>query len=65
MAARERDGAGASVHGHCERGFERVREAFGAILASGAALTVSVDTHPIVDAWGGHPVRILPDRRSD
>lgn len=65
MAARERDGAGASVHGHCERGVERVREAFGAILASGAALTVCVDTHPIVDVSGGHARADSSDRRSD
>jgi CubicO group peptidase (beta-lactamase class C family) len=49
---------GAVVHGLCERGFERVREALAAILVSGsevgAALAVYVDARAVVDLWGGH-----------
>jgi hypothetical protein len=47
---------GAVVHGLCERGFERVREALAAILVSGsevgAALAVYVDARAVVDLWG-------------
>lgn len=46
------------LHGHCEGGLERVRDALAEILASGvevgAALAVYVDGHAVVDLWGGH-----------
>jgi CubicO group peptidase (beta-lactamase class C family) len=46
------------VHGRCEPGFERVRDAFATNLASGvevgAALVVYVGEHPAVDLWAGH-----------
>ncbi len=46
------------VHGHCEPGFEPLREAISAILAAGsevgAALAVYVDKQAVVDLWGGH-----------
>ncbi len=46
------------VHGHCEPGFEPLREAISEILAAGsevgAALTVYVDEQAVVDLWGGH-----------
>jgi CubicO group peptidase (beta-lactamase class C family) len=58
MTPAERHDAGAPVHGHCEPGFARVREAFAGTLASGfevgAALAVHVDGRPVVDLWGGH-----------
>lgn len=58
MTAVERDEDGAIVHGHCEPGFERVRDALSEILASGsevgAALAVHVGRHAVVDLWGGH-----------
>ncbi|MBI2491951.1 MAG: beta-lactamase family protein [Candidatus Rokubacteria bacterium] len=48
----------ADVHGHCAPGFERLREALGEILATGAevgaALAVYLDGRPVVDLWGGH-----------
>jgi CubicO group peptidase (beta-lactamase class C family) len=57
MVALARDD-GDIVHGHCDPGFERVREALSAILASGsevgAALAVYVDQRAVVDLWGGH-----------
>jgi CubicO group peptidase (beta-lactamase class C family) len=47
-----------SVHGLCEPGFEPVRTALAGAIAAGAevgaALTVYVDRHPVVDLWGGH-----------
>ncbi len=46
------------VHGHCEPGFEPLREALSEILAAGsevgAALAVYVDKQAVVDLWGGH-----------
>jgi CubicO group peptidase (beta-lactamase class C family) len=58
MTAVELDGDGAIVHGHCEPGFARVRDALSQILASGAevglALAVYVDKRAVVDLWGGH-----------
>jgi CubicO group peptidase (beta-lactamase class C family) len=58
MIALARDDEGGVVHGHCDPGFERVREALSAILASGAevgaALAVYVDGHAVVDLWAGH-----------
>ena len=46
------------VHGHCERGFEGVREALAAALRTGvevgAALAVHVDGRAVLDLWGGH-----------
>jgi hypothetical protein len=46
------------VHGHCEPGFERVRDALSDIFAFGsevgAALAVYVDKHAVVDLWAGH-----------
>lgn len=46
------------VHGHCAPGFEPLRGALAEILAAGsevgAALAVYVDTHAVVDLWGGH-----------
>ncbi len=58
MTAIERDDDVADVRGHCEVGFETVRQAFAGILASGAevgaALAVYVDRHAVVDLWGGH-----------
>jgi CubicO group peptidase (beta-lactamase class C family) len=54
----EGQGTALTVHGHCERGFEPVRDALGEILVSGsevgAALAVYVDRHGVVDLWGGH-----------
>jgi len=48
----------ASVHGWCERGFGRVRDALSEILAGGeeigAALAVCVDGHLVVDLWAGY-----------
>jgi len=47
----------AHVHGHCEPGFTRVRDALAEILASGAevgaALAVHVDGRAVVDLWAG------------
>jgi CubicO group peptidase (beta-lactamase class C family) len=58
MATMERDTGDAGVQGLCERGFEPVRQALAAILASGAemgaAVAVYVDRHAVVDLWGGH-----------
>jgi CubicO group peptidase (beta-lactamase class C family) len=58
MTAVGRDESDAIVHGHCEPGFERVRDALSEILASGsevgAALAVYVDRHAVIDLWGGH-----------
>ena len=58
MTAAERDDDGASVHGHCDAGFERVRDALSEILGSGtevgAALAVYIDGHAVADLWGGH-----------
>jgi CubicO group peptidase (beta-lactamase class C family) len=58
MMALARDDGDDLVHGHCDPGFERVREALAAILASGsevgAALAVYVDGHAVVDLWAGH-----------
>jgi len=57
------------VEGHCEPGFEPLREAFAEILAGGAevgaALAVSVDKQMVVDVWGGHEdaARMRPWRR--
>jgi CubicO group peptidase (beta-lactamase class C family) len=52
------DGVMPEVHGHCAPGFESLREALSDILAAGAevgaALAVYVDTHAVVDLWGGH-----------
>ena len=46
-----------AVHGHCEPGFEAVRDAFADILASGAevgaALAACVDGRMVLDLWGG------------
>jgi len=46
------------VHGHCERGFEGVRDALAAALRTGveagAALAVHVDARVVLDLWGGH-----------
>jgi CubicO group peptidase (beta-lactamase class C family) len=57
MTTREPDD-GAGVHGLCERGFVRVRQAFAEIVASGsevgAALAIYVDRQLVVDLWGGH-----------
>jgi len=48
----------ASVHGRCEPGFGRVRDALSEILAGGeeigAALAVCVDGHLVVDLWAGY-----------
>ncbi|HYR39226.1 MAG TPA: serine hydrolase domain-containing protein [Methylomirabilota bacterium] len=46
------------VHGWCEPGFGRVRDALSEILAGGeeigAALAVCVDGHLVVDLWAGY-----------
>src|SRR5512132_919691 len=46
------------VHGHCERGFEGVRDALADALRTGvevgAALAVHVDKRVVLDLWGGH-----------
>lgn len=48
----------ALVHGHCEQGFERVRDALADALAAGvevgAALAVHVGSRVVLDLWGGH-----------
>jgi len=48
----------AIVHGWCEPGFGRVRDALSEILAGGeeigAALAVCVDGHRVVDLWAGY-----------
>ena len=48
----------AIVHGRCEPGFGRVRDALSEILAGGeeigAALAVCVDGHLVVDLWAGY-----------
>ena len=58
MAAGGRAVDGPIVHGHCEPRFARVRDALGEVLASGfevgAALAVCIDTHAVIDLWGGH-----------
>lgn len=45
------------VHGHCDRAFDTVREAFAANFAeraeTGAALSVYADGRKVVDLWGG------------
>lgn len=51
-------GGGAIVHGHCEPGFERVRDALSEVVASGfevgAAVAVRVEGQPVIDLWAGH-----------
>src|SRR5436190_16328133 len=46
------------VHGHCERGFEPVRDALADALRAGvevgAALAVHVGPRVVLDLWGGH-----------
>ncbi len=46
------------VHGHCERGFEPVRDALAEALRAGvevgAALAVHVGKRVVLDLWGGH-----------
>lgn len=58
MAAGGRAVDGPIVHGHCEPRFARVRDALEEVLASGfevgAALAVCIDTHAVIDLWGGH-----------
>jgi len=59
----------AVVHGHCERGFEPVRDALAESLAAGvevgAALAVHVGSRLVLDLWGGHAdaARIRPWER--
>lgn len=51
----------AELEGTCGRGFERVRDAFGACFAKhaevGAAVCVYLDGEPVVDLWGGYADR--------
>ena len=58
MIALARDEDDAIVHGRCDPGFERVRDALVEIFAAGsevgAALAVYVDGYAVVDLWGGH-----------
>ncbi len=46
------------VEGLCEDRFAAVRDAFGALFASGtdvgASVAVTLDGEPVVDLWGGH-----------
>lgn len=45
------------LNGHCERSFERVKDAFANHLADGrqygAAVAVYMRGEPVVDLWGG------------
>lgn len=45
------------IRGHCDDRFGAVREAFAANFTErdelGAAVTVLLDGHPVVDLWGG------------
>ncbi|MGI8796546.1 MAG: serine hydrolase domain-containing protein [Acidimicrobiia bacterium] len=54
------------VEGHCEPGFEAVRDAFARNFADykevGAACCVYVDGRPVVDIWGG-VADVATDRR--
>ncbi len=58
LSSVEQDDGGAIVHGHCEPGFARVRDALAECIASGsevgAALVVYLDRHAVVDVWAGH-----------
>ncbi|MCZ6822487.1 MAG: serine hydrolase, partial [Deltaproteobacteria bacterium] len=51
----------AELRGTCARGFERVRDAFGACFGQhaevGAAVCVYLDGEPVVDLWGGYADR--------
>jgi CubicO group peptidase (beta-lactamase class C family) len=46
------------VEGICDRGFERVREAFAENFAQrgdvGAAVAVTIEGRPVIDLWGGY-----------
>ena len=46
-----------TIDGHCDRGFEGVREAFARnwdlFAEVGASVGVTVDGRPVVDLWGG------------
>ncbi|HEY2106122.1 MAG TPA: serine hydrolase domain-containing protein [Candidatus Binataceae bacterium] len=46
------------IEGTCDRGFERVREAFAGNFAErgevGAAAAVTIEGKPVIDLWGGY-----------
>ena len=56
----------AEVQGHCESGFGRVADVFGALLKSrrdiGGSVGVYLDGKPVVGIWGGsaYPDRAAP-----
>jgi CubicO group peptidase (beta-lactamase class C family) len=53
----DNEGGAMEIHGTCEKGFERVRDAFAENfdegLEVGAAAAVTVDGEFVVDIWGG------------